>query len=113
MRKKKLMILNLSPGITSLLLETTKLVGNHLQEKQQNPSLQIFIKSQSNKEATLEHFFAISPQTISFAEAVYDMVRKVYGRPSGDPVEDLDVNAAIWGVFMNAKQQFTSEMTMT
>ena len=32
----------MSPGITSLLLKLTKLVGNHLQEKQQNPSLQLF-----------------------------------------------------------------------
>ena len=30
------------------------------------------------------------------------MVRKFYGRPSGDPMEDLDVNVAIWGVLMNA-----------
>ena len=63
-------------------------MGNHLQEKQQNPSL--------------EHFFAISPQTISYTEAVYDMVRKIYGRPSDDLMEDLDVNVAIWRVLMNA-----------
>ena len=56
-----------------------------------------FQKSQNNKEATLEHFFAISPQTISFTEAVYDMVRKIYGRPSDDPMEDLDVKVAVWG----------------
>ena len=30
------------------------------------------------------------------------MVRKIYGRPSGDLMEDLDVNVAIWRVFMNA-----------
>ena len=56
-----------------------------------------FQKSQNNKGATLEHFFAISPKTISFTEAVYyDMVRKIHGRPSDDPMEDLDVNVAIW-----------------
>ena len=55
-----------------------------------------FQKSQNTKEATLEHFFAISPQTISYKEAVYDMVRKIYGRPPGDPMEDLDVNVGIW-----------------
>ena len=38
--QKNLMILDLGLGITSLLLKLTKLVGNHLQEKQQNPSLQ-------------------------------------------------------------------------
>ena len=96
--EKKLMILNLSLGVTSLLLELAKLVGNHLQEEQQNPSFQ-------HAEATLEHFYAISPQTISDTEAVYDMVRKIYGRPSDDPMEDLDVNVAIWGVFMNATRK--------
>ena len=80
-----------SHGITSLLLKLTKLVGNHLQEKQQNPSLQLFRKVKNNKEATLEHFFAISPQTLSYTEAVYDMVRKIYRRPSDDPMEDLDL----------------------
>ena len=34
--------------------------------------------------------------------AVYDMVRKVYERPAGDPVDDLDVNVAIWGILLNA-----------
>ena len=48
--------------------------------------------AESVSSATLEHFFAISPQTISFTEAVYDMIRKIHGRPSGDPMEDVDVN---------------------
>ena len=59
-----------------------------------------FLKSQNNKEVTMEHFLAISPHTIPVMEAVYDMVRKIYGRPSGDFVEDLDVNVAIWKVFI-------------
>ena len=50
-----------------------------------------FQKSQSKKGATLEHFFAISPHH-----------SLLYGRPSYDPMEDLDVNVAIWRVFMNA-----------
>ena len=58
-----------------------------------------FQKSQNNEEPTLEHFSAISTHTIPYAEAV---VRKIYGRPADDLVEDSDVNVAIWGVFMNA-----------
>ena len=50
----------------------------------------------------MDHFFAISPQTTSFSEAVYDMVRKIYERPSDDPVEDVNVNVALWGFFMNS-----------
>ena len=61
-----------------------------------------FQKSQSNKEATLEHFLAISPHTLPEMDAVYDMVKNVYERPANDPMEDLDVNVVIWGEFMNA-----------
>ena len=43
--QKKLMILNLSLGITSLFVKLTKLVRNHLREKQQNPSLSVSEKS--------------------------------------------------------------------
>ena len=38
------MILNVNHGITSLILKITKLVGNHLQEDQQNSCLQNFRK---------------------------------------------------------------------
>ena len=97
------MILKRSLGITSLLLKLTKLVcGKRLAGETTESISSAFQKSQNNKEATLKHFFSILPQTTSFTEAVYDMVRKIYGRPSDDPMEDLDVNAAIWGVFMNA-----------
>ena len=61
-----------------------------------------FQKSQNNKEATLEHFFATSPHNIPHLNDVYDMVRKAYERPAGDPMKDLNVNVAIWGIFMNA-----------
>ena len=47
-----------------------------------------FQKNQQDSEATLEHFLAISPHTLPYMDAVYDTVRKVYGRPSDDPVED-------------------------
>ena len=44
----------------------------------------------------------MSPNTSDYMEAVYDTVRKINGIPSDDPMEDLDVNVAIRGVFMNA-----------
>ena len=38
-------------------------------------------------------------------EKVYSIVRKVYGRsPTGD-LNDLDVNNAVWGIFMNVTLQ--------
>ena len=57
-----------------------------------------FQKSQNNKEATLE----LSPDHVPYMNDIYDTVRKIYGRPSDDPMVDLDVNVAIWRVFMNA-----------
>ena len=43
----------------------------------------------------------ISPGTSHYLEAVFSMVRKIYGKPPGDPTEDLNVFVAIWGMFMN------------
>ena len=34
--------------------------------------------------------------TSHFSEAVFSMIREIYGRTSGDPMNDLDVNLAIW-----------------
>ena len=34
-------------------------------------------------------------------EAVFSMVRKIYGKPLGDLLEDLNVNLAVWRMFMN------------
>ena len=61
-----------------------------------------FQKSQKNKDATMDHFFVISPQRRPCMDAVFDIVKKIYGRESNNPMKDLDVNVAIWGVFMNA-----------
>ena len=36
----------MSPGIASLFFKIKKLVGNHLQERQQNPGLSISEKSE-------------------------------------------------------------------
>ena len=33
--------------------------------------------------------------------SVFSMVRKIYGKQPGDPMEDLNVNLAIWWMFMN------------
>ena len=82
--------------------QTNEACGKSLAGETAESISQTFQKSQSNKEATLKHFLAISPHTLPYVNAVYDMVRKVYERPAGDPVDDLDVNVAIWGIFMNA-----------
>ena len=49
-------------------------------------------ESQKNTEATWDHYLHISPDTSHCVEAVFSMVRKIYGRPHGEPMEDLKVN---------------------
>ena len=60
--------------------------------------------SEMSKEKKTRQWITSLPyrQTISFSEAVYDMVRKIYGRPSDDPVKHLNVNVAIWRIVMNS-----------
>ena len=41
------------------------------------------------------------PDTAHHTEAVFSIVREIYGREHDDPMDDLDVNMAIWSVFLN------------
>ena len=45
-------------------------------------------ESQKNTEATWDHYLHISPNTSHYMEAVFSMVRKIYGNPPGDPMEN-------------------------
>ena len=38
------------------------------------------------------------------------MVRKIYGEPPGDPMEDLNVNLAIWRMFMNTTLRAAADL---
>ena len=53
-------------------------------------------ESQKDTEATWNHYLQISPNTSHCMEAVFSMVRKIYGRQPGDPMKDLNVILAIW-----------------
>ena len=55
---------------------------------------------QKNTEATWDHDLQISLDTLQYMEAVFSMVRKICGKQPGDPVEDLNVNLAIWRALM-------------
>ena len=55
-------------------------------------------ESQKDTETTWDHYLRISPNTSHYVEAVLSMVRKIYGRQPGDPVKDLNVNLALWGM---------------
>ena len=49
-------------------------------------------ESQKYTEATWRHYLQISPNTSHYMEAVFSMIREIYGRKPGDPLKDLDVN---------------------
>ena len=51
------------------------------------------------------HKLHVSPATVHHTDAVFSIVRKIYEREPADPVEDLDVNAAIWSIFLNTTPQ--------
>ena len=48
------------------------------------------------------HNLHVSPATFHHTEAVFSIVRRIYGQEHDDPVEDLGVNVAIWCIFLNA-----------
>ena len=112
---EKLIILNLSHGIAGFLLKNDEACGKPLARGSAEFVSSEFQKNQSNKGATMEHLRAISPHHVPYMNDVYDMVRKAYARPADDPMKDLNVKMAIWGIFINAtsEHQFISEMTMT
>ena len=58
-------------------------------------------ESQEDTEATWNHSLQISPNTSHKMEAVFSMVKKIYGRQPGGPMKDLNVNLALWRMFMN------------
>ena len=51
------------------------------------------------------HHFSTSPDYVLHIEKVFSVVRKIYDRKPTDKLKDLDVNTAIWDVFMSVTLQ--------
>ena len=51
------------------------------------------------------HNLNVSPSTIHHTEAAFSIVREIYGRQHDDPMDDLYVNMANWGIFLNATRR--------
>ena len=51
------------------------------------------------------HNLHMSPATVHHIEAVFSIVRNIYGREHDDLMDDLDVNMATWGIFLNTTLQ--------
>ena len=91
---KTLATLRLRSGSTQekLLPKTVNLGSNPLHTE---PVLQLTRKVKSIQKRH-GNYLQISPNTSHKMEAVFPMVRKIYGRQPGDPMKDLNVNLAIW-----------------
>ena len=98
------MILNLSHGITSLFLEITKLVGNHLQEKRQNPFPQIFKKASDNRKRYGTIVFSYRCPQISYECHIFCGLGYLWENHD-EGMSDLDVHLAIWRMFMKTTLQ--------
>ena len=62
----------------------------------QGASSSVDQESQNNTEATWDHYLHISPDTSHYMEAVFSVVRKIYGKQPGDPLEDLNMDLVMW-----------------
>ena len=51
------------------------------------------------------HHFSVSPDNVPHMEKVFSIVRKIYDRKPTDDMKDLDVNTAIWSIFMSVTLQ--------
>ena len=51
------------------------------------------------------HHFHMSPAVVPHMEKVHSIVRQIHGRSPTDDLNDLDVNNAIWSIFMNVTLQ--------
>ena len=51
------------------------------------------------------HNLHMCPATVHHMEAVLRIVRKIYERGPDDPMDDLDVNMAMWSIFLNTTLQ--------
>ena len=47
------------------------------------------------------HNQRVSPATVHHMEAAFSIVRVIYGREHDDPMNDLDVNMALWIMYLN------------
>ena len=81
-------------------LELTKLVGNHLQENQQNPSLQLFRKVNKIRKRHGTLVFNYRYPQITLRMLFFSMVFEIYGKYHDECMGDLNVHMAIWRMFM-------------
>ena len=64
------------------------------------------IQEARKQEANFGHIiFYVSPDCVPHTNKVFSIVRQTYGRNPTDDLKDLDVNTAIWCIFMSVTLQ--------
>ena len=92
---------NLKLGVKKMW-QGDRLLAKQLLGNPVHPANQTAREVQKLKRKKRSHNLHVSPATVHHTEAVFSIVRKIYGREHDDPLDDLDVNMAILGIFLNA-----------
>ena len=88
-----------------LFISTGKLVAAEHRGFSGNPEIPEGSEDSELNSRIWPHHFRISPDCVPHVEKVFSIVRKINDRKPTDDLDDLDVNAAIWGVFMSVTLQ--------
>ena len=70
-----------------------------------NPKVPEHSENSEAKGRIWPHHFRFSPDCVPHMEKVFSIVRKIYDRKPTDNLKDLDVNTAIWCIFMSVTLQ--------
>ena len=92
-------------GMLLLDVSTGKPVATGYQGCSGNPEIPEDSEGSEPKSRIWPHHFRISPDCVPHIEKVFSIVRKIYDRKPTDDLKDLDVNTAIWGMFMSVTLQ--------
>ena len=87
------------------VISTGKLVATEHRGCSGNPEIPEGSEDSELKSRIWPHYFQISPDCVPHMEKVFSIVRKINDRKPTDDLDDLEVNAAIWGVFMSVTLQ--------
>ena len=101
------------PGILKASQESwefseTESWSNHEKEVTEKPVASRNSRPSENSKAgnrKWPHNFHMSPAVVPHTGKVYSIVRKIYGQSPMDDLNDLDVNTAVWCIFVNVTLQ--------
>ena len=87
------------------VISTGELVATEYQGCSENPEHSEDSEDSEPKSQVWPHHFRISPHYVHHMEKVFSIKRKIYERKPTDDSNDLDVNTAMWCIFMSVTLQ--------